>query len=86
MINKGQKVYTAEERSSAVMEYLRGGRRVQTICRKYGMRSTHTFRNWLKVYKACDGVLCEKKFSNNETIQPKIGLLQVNGRDRRELR
>ena len=39
-IHKGQKVYTAEMKTAAVIEYLRGGGSLQGICRKYGIRST----------------------------------------------
>ena len=46
----GMKTYTAEMKEAAVKEYMQGGGSVQSICRKYGIRDTHTFRNWLKVY------------------------------------
>ena len=51
-IHKGQKVYTAEMKTAAVIEYLRGGGSLQGICRKYGIRSTIQLRNWIKVYNA----------------------------------
>ena len=51
-IHRSWKTYTAEIKIAAVKEYLEGGGSIQTICRKYGIRDTHTFRNWLKVYNA----------------------------------
>ncbi len=47
---EGQRVYTAETKTAAVLEYLHGGGSLQTICKKYGIRSTIQLRNWLKVY------------------------------------
>ena len=49
---RGMKTYTAEKKEAAVKEYLQGGISVQSICRKYGIRDTHTFRTWIKVYNA----------------------------------
>ena len=46
------KTYTAEMKEAAVKEYKQGGRSIQCICRKYGIRDTHTFRKWIKVYNA----------------------------------
>jgi len=51
-IHQGWKTYTAEMKVAAVEEYLQGEGSIQTICRKYGIRDTHTFRNWIKVYNA----------------------------------
>ena len=48
----GMKTYTEEMKEAAVKEYLQGGISVQSICRKYGIRDTHTFRTWIKVYNA----------------------------------
>ena len=48
----GKKTYTEEMKEAAVKEYLQGGISVQSICRKYGIRDTHTFRKWIKVYNA----------------------------------
>ncbi|MCR5090645.1 MAG: hypothetical protein K6C08_14185 [Oscillospiraceae bacterium] len=31
------------------MEYPGRGESVQTVCRKHGIRSTRSFRNWLKL-------------------------------------
>jgi len=50
--HRGIKTYTEEMKKAAVKEYMQGGISVQSICRKYGIRDTHTFRNWLKVYNA----------------------------------
>lgn len=47
---KGQKVYSTETKTAAVIEYQRGGGSLQTICKKYGIRSTKQLRNWIKVY------------------------------------
>ena len=49
---KGQKVYSTETKTAAVIEYQRGGGSLQTICKKYGIRSTMQLRNWIKVYNA----------------------------------
>ena len=46
------RTYEPKLKVAAVTDYLRGGGSVQTICRKYGIRGTHTFRNWVKVYNA----------------------------------
>ena len=50
--HQGAKRYTAEMKTAAVKEYLQGDESIQTICKKYGLRDTHTFRNWIKVYNA----------------------------------
>jgi len=50
--HRGIKTYTEEMKEAAVKEYLEGGISVQSICRKYGIRDTHTFRTWIKVYNA----------------------------------
>ena len=50
--HKGQRVYTAETKTAAVLEYLHGGGSIQTICKKHGIRSTIQLRNWIKVYNA----------------------------------
>jgi transposase-like protein len=50
--HQGWKRYTAEMKNTAVKEYLQGEGSIQSICRKYGIRDTHTFRNWVKVYNA----------------------------------
>ena len=50
--HRGMKTYTAEMKEDAVKEYLQGGGSIQSICRKYGIRDTHTFRKWIKVYNA----------------------------------
>ena len=49
---RGMKTYTAEKKEAAVKEYLQGGGSIQRIYRKYGIRDTHTFRRWVKVYNA----------------------------------
>ena len=51
-LRKGQKVYSTETKTAAVIEYQRGGGSLQTICKKYGIRSTMQLRNWIKVYNA----------------------------------
>ena len=51
-LHKGQKAYSAETKTAAVIEYQRGGGSLQTICKKYGIRSTIQLRNWIKVYNA----------------------------------
>ena len=50
--HQGWKRYTAGMKNTAVKEYLQGEGSIQSICRKYGIRDTHTFRNWVKVYNA----------------------------------
>ena len=44
--------YTAELKQQGVEDYLSGGISIQGICKKYQIRDTHTFRNWIKVYNA----------------------------------
>ena len=51
-IPKSNRHYSTEEKTAAVIEYLRGGGSLQEICRKYSIRDTHILRNWLKVYNA----------------------------------
>ena len=46
------RVYTAEIKTRAVLEYLKGLGSIQEICKKYSIRDTHLLRNWLKVYNA----------------------------------
>ncbi len=46
------RVYSAELKQRAVEEYLNGGKGIQEICKKYLIRSTCSFRAWLKVYNA----------------------------------
>ena len=49
---RGQKVYSAETKAEAVIDYLRGGGSAQTICNKYKIRSTAILWDWIKVYNA----------------------------------
>ena len=49
------KVYSAELKETAVIEYLRGGSSQQEIAKKYGIRGTCSLRRWLKVYNAHTG-------------------------------
>ena len=51
-IHQRQKVYSAEMKTAAVLEYLRGGGSLQEICKKYSIRDTHILRKWIKVYNA----------------------------------
>ena len=46
------KVYSAELKETAVIEYLRGGSSQQEIAKKYGIRGTCSLRRWIKVYNA----------------------------------
>ena len=50
--HEGQRVYTAETKTAAVLEYLHGSGSLQTLCKRYGIRSTIQLRNWIKVYNA----------------------------------
>ena len=45
-------VYTEEMKVAAVREYLSGSKSQREISAKYGLRSTHQLRNWIKVYNA----------------------------------
>ena len=44
--------YGAKVKFSAVLAYLSGEGSLETICGKYGIRSTIQLRNWIKVYNA----------------------------------
>ena len=44
--------YSAERKAGAVKAYLRGTGSQKEICKRFGIRSTHALRNWLKVYNA----------------------------------
>lgn len=48
--HRGQKVYTIETKTSAVIDYLHGEGSLQEICKKYGIRDRRILRNWIKVY------------------------------------
>ena len=45
-------VYSEELKTAAVKEYLSGKGSLEGISAKYGMRSTHQLRNWIKVYNS----------------------------------
>ena len=45
-------VYTEEMKVAAVREYLSGSKSQREISAKYGLRSTHQLRNWIKVYNS----------------------------------
>lgn len=49
-VHRGQKVYTAETKTAAVIDYLHGEGSLQEICKKYGIRDRRILRNWIKVY------------------------------------
>ncbi len=49
---KKNRVYSAELKEAAVMEYLRGGGSLQEIAKKYGIRGKMTLQSWIKVYNA----------------------------------
>ena len=55
------KVYSAELKETAVIEYLRGGSSQQEIAKKYGIRGTCSLRRWLKVYNAHGGLNSVKR-------------------------
>ena len=44
--------YSAELKYQAVAEYLSGGGSLRKIIKKYGMRSTHQLRDWIKMYNS----------------------------------
>ena len=46
------KVYSAEIKEAAVLEYLRGEGSLQEIAKKYGIRGTDSLHRWIKVYNA----------------------------------
>ena len=48
--HQGQKVYTIETKTSAVIDYLHGEGSLQEICKKYVIRDRRILRNWIKVY------------------------------------
>ena len=45
-------VYTEEMKVAAVREYLSGSKSQREISAKYGLRSTHQLRKWIKVYNS----------------------------------
>ena len=45
-------VYNPELKLNAVLDYLSGKGSIQTIAAKYGLRSTQTLENWIKVYNS----------------------------------
>lgn len=49
---KQNRVYSAEVKTRAVIDYLNGGGSLQTICKKYGIQNKRQLLNWLKVYNA----------------------------------
>lgn len=51
-MHRGQKVYTIETKTAAVIDYLHGEGSLQEICKKYGIRDKRILRNWIKVYNA----------------------------------
>ena len=55
------KVYSAELKETAVIEYLRGGSSQQEIAKKYGIRGTCSLRRWIKVYNAHGGLNSVKR-------------------------
>ena len=46
------RVYTEEMKVAAVREYLSGSKSQREISAKYGLRSAHQLRNWIKVYNS----------------------------------
>ena len=46
------KAYSKELKEQAVLEYLRGGVSLKTVCTKYAISSTTALRNWIKEYNA----------------------------------
>ena len=46
------RVYSAEVKTTAVIDYLNGGGSLQTICKKYGIQNKRQLLNWVKVYNA----------------------------------
>ena len=49
---KKNRHYSPEEKEAAVIDYLRGGGSMQTICKKHKIRTTSILRDWIKVYNA----------------------------------
>ena len=41
-----------EKKEEAVKAYLAGAESQKEICKRFGIRSTHALRNWIKVYNA----------------------------------
>ena len=44
--------YGREKKEEAVKSYLAGTESQKEICKRFGIRSTHALRNWIKVYNA----------------------------------
>jgi transposase-like protein len=44
--------YSREKKEEAVKAYLAGAESQKEICKRFGIRSTHALRNWIKVYNA----------------------------------
>jgi transposase-like protein len=49
---KGDRHYSIEVKTAAVVEYLHGEGSMQTICKKYQIQNKKQLSNWLKVYNA----------------------------------
>jgi len=73
--------YSAELKYQAVAEYLSGGGSLRKIIKKYGMRSTHQLRDWIKMYnshtelKSYTGGSCMTK-GRNTTYEERIALVK----------
>ena len=50
--------YSVELKYRSVGDYLSGEGTLREICRKYGIRSTHQLRNWIKLYNGHTELKC----------------------------
>ncbi len=49
---QGNRHYSTEVKTAAVIDYLHGGGSMQTICKKYQIQNKRQLSNWIKVYTA----------------------------------
>lgn len=49
---RGNRQYSNETKTAAVIDYLHGEGSLQSICKRYQIQDTKQLRNWIKVYNA----------------------------------
>ena len=51
---KGNKRYSKELKSQAVLDYLSGQGSQDDVCKEYGIRSKSKLQKWIKQYNGCE--------------------------------
>ena len=65
------RIYDAETKKQAVLDFLAGNGNLLTICKKYKIKSDKSLHNWIKVYNAHGDLNSVKQFGGGSYMKQK---------------